>query len=198
MRRLLLLTLLTPVLCLPVLAGPPASALPCPPPPQPLGRQLSNADHVFTGQVTAVERGQDEWAYDVTVQRVYQGSGIVEHVTLYGPATIDDCRLVRIQIGQEWLFVASGRADHLTTQANAGTSRWNRDLQRTVENRLGRGEEPDPDPVEPPATAELTNVADDGPEEFWPLSLPGFALVGLGLVVLAGARGLSRRADRQG
>ena len=89
----------------------------------------------------------------------------------------------------------SGMNEPLATSTSDGTTEATGKVVREVESVLGPGAKPSTEP-EPPVTAELTNVADGGPEDFWPISLPGFALVVIGLVVLAAARGLSRRADR--
>lgn len=194
LRRLLLLTLLVPLLGLPGLGLSPAAAA-CPEPPG-FGKRLDRADYVFTGIVDSVERGDGEAAYALTVRKVYAGDGIVKHETVYASTQDGDCRLQGVQAGETWLIVASGELDRMMTSTADGSRELDKAVRKAVEGRLGEGAKPEPDQADDAAGASFTDVSDGDPEEFWPLSLPGFILVGAGLVVLAAARGLSRRADR--
>ncbi len=199
MRRLLLLPLLTAFLTLPGLTAGPASALPCPGPAGGFGEQLEQASYVFAGKVTRIEKGDEEEAYSITVTRVYAGSGVPKHETVYAGTQPPGCfTLDGIKPGQKWLFLAEGELDRLQTTPDSASREFTADVLDKVKKKLGNGDKPAPDAVEEPPAAEFTNVAEDGPEDFWPLSLPGFVLVGAGLIVLAAARGLSRRADRHG
>ncbi len=194
MRRLLLLTLLTPVLVLPGLALSPANACVA---PMSLGKQLEVTPNVFVGKVTGIEQGDEEEAYSLTVTRVYAGEGVVKHETVYASTKAIDCQAIGgIKPGEKWLFLAEGESDRLENNVRGGSRELTADVLDKVKKKLGNGDKPEPDAAEEAPSAVFTNVAEDGPEDFWPLSLPGFVLVGAGLVVLAAARGLSRRADR--
>lgn len=199
MRRLLLLTLLALAIGLTGLAAAPATALACEESAQPLADELRDAPLVFRGEVTAVhEVTERQVAYDVKVSRVYRGDAVEKKTTVYAPATTGRCGLAGVSKDERWMFLASETDGMVSTHSYDGTREVSERVLRKVERDLGRGEKPASAPEEePPATATLERVADDAAEEFWPMSLPGFVLVGVGLVVLAAARGLGRRAERR-
>lgn len=195
MRRLLLMAVLAPVLSLPGLVSGPADAA-CAE-PGPLARDLRQLPAmVFTGKVTGIETTGRTTAYAVTVTRVYRGTKVVRHETVYAPRRAAACGLQGVQAGETWLFLSNSEPARIETDRLDGTRALTRDVRKTVEEVLGAGTRPLPDKTTtPPATATLTKVAKDDAEHFWPLSAPGFLLLLGGLVVLAAARSLGRRQE---
>lgn len=199
MRRLLLLVirlaLLAPVFGLTGLITAPASALVCEESPKPLADELRTAVFVFQARVAAVDRQDGQVAYDVVVSRVYRGDAVERQAFVYAPATPGRCGLEGVRAGERWLFLASETDGMIVTHSFDGTREVSTRVLRQVERALGPGEKPAPPPEEEPATATFERVADENPDDFWPMALPGVVLVGVGLVVLAAARALGRRGE---
>ena len=192
MRRLLLLTMLAlscAWISLLGFTGAPASAA-CDPSPGPLAGDLREAGVVFTGTLSSVHKGAAgaPTTYIVAVKRVYRGR-IESETTVLTPATVADCGLKGVNVGESWLFVGTASPTGVLVESDEGSRPATAAVTRQVTEQLGVGR--NPIPVESsagPLEVNLTRVADDGPTRFWPLAMPGAAAVLAGLVVLAAAR----------
>lgn len=190
MRRLLLLTLLA-LSCAWVSQSPASAACD---PAGPLAGDLEQAGAVFSGKVTAAQKGAAgaPTTYTVTVQRVYRGQ-IESEVTVLSPAAAANCGLVGVRIGQDWMFLGTSSPAGILVESDEGSRPATAAVTRLVRQQLGVGRTPIPvEPSAEPVAPELTRVADDGAIEFWPLAMPGALLALAGLVVLAAARALGR------
>jgi len=196
MRRLLLLTLLALSGAGIALlgTGAPASAV-CDPKPGPLAGDLRQADVVFTGTVSSAQKGAAgaPTTYTVAVQRSFHGR-VESEVTVLTPATVKDCGLQGVTIGQRWLFVGTSSPTGVLVESDEGSRPLTAAVTRQVREVLGAGRAPIVvDPTTEPLEVNYTRVTDDDATTFWPLAAPG-AIVGVaGLVVLAAARALGRR-----
>lgn len=193
MRRLLLLALLA--LGAVLATAVPASA--CEQPAGPLPADLAAAGTVFTGTITQVQASSGaqagQTAYSVNVTRVYKGT-VAPVTTVFAPSTVAACGLPSAAAGQTWLFVSTTTGADLVARSFEGSTRVTDAVTRQLTAELGSGTPPAAAP--PPAAEQevtLTRVADDGPTGFWPLALPGAALVLGGIVVLVAARSLGRQ-----
>jgi hypothetical protein len=198
MRRLLLLTLLA-LSCAGIalgLTGSPASAA-CDPRPGPLAGDLKQADVVFTGTVSSVQKGAAgaPTTYVVAVERTYHGR-VESEVTVLTPATAKECGLQDVKAGQRWLFAGTSSPTGVLVESDEGSRPLTAAVTRQVRQVLGVGRAPIPvDPSTEPLDPELTRVADDDATTFWPLAAPGALVSVAGLVVLAAARALGRPKD---
>lgn len=194
MRRLLLITMLA-LSCVwfAPLAGSPAWAA-CDPAPGPLAGDLKQSDVAFTGTVKSKQKGAAgaPTTLVVAVDRVYRGR-IESEVTVLTPATAAECGLQGVKVDAKWLLVGTSSPTGVLVESDEGARVATPAVVRQVRQVLGVGKQPIrvESSIEP-APPTLTRVTDDGPTRFWPLAMPGAAVVIIGLVVLAAARAIGR------
>jgi hypothetical protein len=159
---------------------------------------ISAADAVFRGVVTNVRavsgggkhRTRD---YRVAADRVYKGSLVTDKVLVtarVGATAPPTCDLSKLAKGERYIFFATEKGARLL--ATTATAKAGHRLTHRVVKRLGNGKEPQ---VTPPATAELTRVADATPTPISKLLAPGAALVILSLLGLVVVGRLARRTS---
>lgn len=189
-RRLLLLTLLA--LSCALVTGPPAQAAECTPNPLRFGQYLDRATVVLTGTITEIGRDEsDRPTYTVQVGRIYRGEPGAE-VVLH--ASREAACALPAAAGEEWLIVATGAEEPWTVRKDSGSRPLTDEVGRALSRQLGSGT--------PPAAEESTGEvaftdADPGrATTFWPLALPGVAILGFGILVLLVSRTLAGGKDR--
>jgi hypothetical protein len=172
----------------------PSGAAPAAPrcPRTTLDQDINHADVVFRGEVEkagAVQgpRKQRTRTYRVRSDRVYQSS-LVQPSVVVTARVGTRCPVPTLAEGKRYIFFVTERGPLLI--ARNGTARASATLTRQVEKRLGTGAQPEPPP---PATAELSKVADAEPPGLSRLLAPGAALVIISLLGLLVVGRLSRR-----
>ena len=160
----------------------------------------ADADAVFTGTVTGVERvdrSADDvlFANEVDVELVFKGRVGVETVTVATrPPTRRSAGLDALQRGESYLFFVRGVENDpavFVAGGCSGTTLALDELVTRVEQLLGEGR--GPVPPDPPA-ATLEPVEGSEPAAFTRAAAPGLALVLIGLLGLVVVRRLGRRA----
>ena len=154
-----------------------------------LEQQVERADVVFIGTIDKVEPAGDDYTYDITASRAYQGTPerSTQVFSAGGPAA---CGLGELEVGTTYVFLATGDAAPYDADSCGGTAVANPTKVEKVEALLGEGA-----PVEPPPppTAELTRVEDSPPAGFARAAAPGAAAAIIGLLGLVVVRRLARR-----
>jgi hypothetical protein len=181
-----LVGLLAGVLAANLVPASPASAAPRRCAQTTLKQDIKKADVVFRGVVTKVKavRGKGDQRrrnYRVQANRVYKASLVTDHVTVTA-AVGARCDVPVLGRDKRYLFFVTEEGSQL--MATRATSRATHALTRKVVARLGDGAVPRP---KPPASAELTKVADASPPALSRMLAPGAALLIvslLGLLVL--------------
>lgn len=155
-----------------------------------LARELKAAEVVFTGEVTEVKgrpgRPGGQITYLVRTTAWWRGAP-PETVKVFTPTTVDACGVLAPEVGQEWLFLATDVQGGVRVRSDDGSRQLTSRVSTMVEDDLGPAETFE-DPVEPG----FEQLTQDEPADFWPLAMPGVALVVGGLVVVAAARALGR------
>ncbi|WP_210651101.1 hypothetical protein [Nocardioides sp. SYSU D00065] len=154
-----------------------------------LEQQVSRADVVFLGTVDRVQQQGDGHAYEITASRTYQGTPerTTEVVSAGGR---NACGLGALDVGDSFVFLATGTAAPYEADSCGGTSVANPATVERVEALLGEGTSIEPPP---PPTAELTRVEDSPPAGFARTAAPGAAAAIIGLLGLVVVRRLARR-----
>lgn len=154
-----------------------------------LERQVEQADVVFLATVDAVTDESPGHSYALTAARAYQGS--VEHSTAaQSLAGVGDCGLGDLEVGRDYLFMATGTTAPYAADSCGGTARANPDRVARVEAILGEGQVVSPPP---PPEATMEKVEESPPLGFARLAAPGAAAVLLGALGLVVVRRLARR-----
>lgn len=163
-------------------------------------QSVEDADAVFTGTVTGVERADRSaddvlFAHAVTVELVFKGPVGTEAVTVATrPPNRRSAGLGALEQGETYLFFVRGvDTDPAVFVAGgcSGTSLAVGELVTRVEQLLGEGRSPVP-PAAPEATFERVDGSE--PAAFTRAAAPGLALVLIGLLGLVVVRRLGRRA----
>jgi hypothetical protein len=157
---------------------------------------IKAADAVFRGVVTKVHAAHGSGKhrmrdYRVAADRVYKGSLVTNEVVVtarVGGTTKRDCAISKLTKGERYIFFATEKGARLL--ATTATAKAGHRLTSKVVDRLGNGKQP---VVTPPATAELTPVADATPPRMSKLLAPGAALVMVSLLGLVVVGRLGRR-----
>jgi len=154
-----------------------------------LEQQVQRADVVFIGTIDGVEAAGDDFTYDVTASRAYQGTPerSTQVFSAGGPAA---CGLGELEVGTTYVFLATGDAAPYDADSCGGTAVANPTKVEKVEALLGEGTSVEPPP---PPTAQLTRVEDSPPAGFARAAAPGAAAAIIGLLGLVVVRRLARR-----
>lgn len=155
-----------------------------------LSQQVTRADVVFIGTIDAVgTTAGGGHTYTITASRTYQGTP--ERSTLVESAGgASACGLGALQVGQTYLWLATGTASPYQADSCGGTTVANPTKVQKVEALLGQGTAVEPPP---PPEAVLTRVEDSPPMRLARMAAPGAAAVLVGLLGLGVVRRLSRR-----
>ena len=154
-----------------------------------LEQQVGRADVVFIGTVDKVEVSGKDHTYDITASRAYQGEPERStRVTSAGGRNA--CGLGELEVGTNYVFLATGTAAPYAADSCGGTSVANPTKVQKIEGLLGEGTSVEPPP---PPTAVLTKVEDSPPAGFARAAAPGAAAVIIGLLGLVVVRRLARR-----
>lgn len=193
-RRALAAAVTTVALLAVPLAGETAQAAPAAPkcPTTTLDQDIKLADVVFRGEVKKVRPVQGTGTqrtrtYRVLSDRVYQGS-LVQPSVVVTARVGTRCALPTLAESARYIFFVTEHGSLL--MARQGTARATTKLTAQVVKRLGTGAQPEPTP---PATAELTLVADAAPPPLSRLLAPGAALLLISLLGLFVVGRLGRR-----
>lgn len=159
-----------------------------------LGHDIAKADVVFRGEVSRVRppRGhgaQRTRSYKVSVDRVYKSSLVTGSIVVTASAGTKGCSLPRLVKKARYVFFVTESGTRL--MATPATARATSHLTHRVVKRLGAGTRPE---RTPPATAQLTKVADASPPSLSRLLAPGAAVLILSLLGLLVVSRLGRRA----
>ena len=154
-----------------------------------LEQQVQRADVVFIGTIDGVEAAGNDFTYDITASRAYQG-GPERSTQVFSAGGPNACGLGELEVGTTYVFLATGDAAPYDADSCGGTAVANPTKVEKVEALLGEGA-----PVEPPPppTAELTRVEDSPPAGFARAAAPGAAAAIIGLLGLVVVRRLARR-----
>ncbi len=164
--------------------------------PTTVKQDIKAADAVFRGVVTKVRavhgtgthRARD---YRVAADRVYKGSLVTDKVVVTARVAgtgLRPCLVPRLEKDRRYIFFVTEKGARLL--ATTATAKAGRQLTRQVVKQLGDGKQPE---VQPPASAELTRVADADPPPMSKLLAPGAALVIVALLGLLVVGRLGRR-----
>lgn len=154
-----------------------------------LEQQVQRADVVFIGTIDGVEAAGNDFTYDITASRAYQGAP-ERSTQVFSAGGPNACGLGELEVGTTYVFLATGDAAPYDADSCGGTAVANPTKVEKVEALLGEGA-----PVEPPPppTAELTRVEDSPPAGFARAAAPGAAAAIIGLLGLVVVRRLARR-----
>jgi hypothetical protein len=168
-----------------LLGAAPASAGPAPARcPQPtLNKQIKQADVVFRGVVDKARPVTGKGAqrirtYKVKADRVYRSSLVADTVVVTAEVGAK-CPPPTLAESKRYIFFVTEDGSRL--MSTAATARATTSLTHRVVAKLGNGVQPRP---APPATAELTKVADAAPPRLSRLLAPGAALLIVSLLGL--------------
>lgn len=187
MRRIVLLTLVAPLVTLAGLVAAPAAHAACE--PGPLPASLRDADLVVTGRVTAVEERPRSQVYTVAVKRVYAGSAAAT-LEVQAPLAGRPCAL-DVAKDEDWLFVSTGDAVTPIVRADGGSTVLTAEAATVVADVLGSGTRPSTSGGQQTEVT-LARIDESKRYGFAQLAFPGAVLAGGGFLVLLLARALSR------
>lgn len=152
-------------------------------------KQVGQADVVFVGTVDGIAEQGRRYVYDLTATHGYKGEVAREtSVTSHQQATA--CGLGALQVGKDYLFVATGTAAPYRANSCTGSGPANTKRITAVEAVAGEGVAIEPPP---PPKAVRTKVEEDPPVGLARAAAPGAAAVLVGLLGLLVVRRLSRR-----
>jgi hypothetical protein len=178
----------------------PAAAAICACTDENVGRNAGNADAVFSATITSAkvetagsgEKARQILVYAAKVERVYQGSVSAQRVQITTTAEKRRCGVGELPTGTSWMLFVNGADATFVGNTCGGSARLTDKYRARVEDTLGDGALPEPEPAVIPSLA-VTKVEQAAP---WPLArliAPGAGLTIIGLLGL----GLISRRPRQ-
>lgn len=177
--RLLVALLLAGPLALVGLAVTASPAAACSCAPLSLKQQVSQADTVFLGRVSAAGTPSgNDLVYDVVASRVFKGELEAAQVQVSSAAGQAACGIEGVEPDADWLFLTTAGA----TSTCAGSAPASTEVMERVQRQLGIGTRI---AAPAPEQAVRTRVESGPPTELARLAAPGAALVLLGLLGLA-------------
>ncbi|HEY9563949.1 MAG TPA: hypothetical protein VIR30_09290, partial [Nocardioides sp.] len=168
--------------------GPAPSAFACDEPTLPFDRQVSRAEHIFTGTVTTSRidpaQGGARRIYLVKIDKVHKGDGLEQSIRVASSTRSADCGLGKVTSGDKLTFFVGAVKgnNYVEALSNEGTRAASSELDSRIVAELA------PKSAGTDVEVKLTRVDDGEAPSITRAIAPGLIVAMLGVVALVVGR----------